>query len=191
MNTLEDLLYYFPRRYDDYSQLKPINRLEFGEEITVLGTIQSIFTRPIRGGKMQMTEAVISDGTGSLRVTWFNQPWLASRYPPGTQVVLAGKIDQYLGRLTMTNPEIGAGRTRTPAHQPHRPGLPADRRSDPEKPAPHDAPDHQVLGAARHRLPARTRAQRGQAGRPCHRADQHPLPRIAGYAGCRPLAAGL
>ncbi len=61
---------------------------------------------------MQMTEAVIRDGTGFLRVTWFNQPWLASRFPQGTQVVLSGKIDQYLGRLIMTNPEMGAGRDR-------------------------------------------------------------------------------
>ncbi len=106
LNTLENLLYYFPRRYDDYSQLKPINRLEFGEETTVLGTVQSIFSRPIRGGKLQMTEAVIGDGTSFLRVNWFNQPWLAGKYPTGAQVVLAGKIDQYLGRLTMTNPDI-------------------------------------------------------------------------------------
>jgi ATP-dependent DNA helicase RecG len=106
LNTLEDLLFYFPRRYDDYSQLKPINRLEYGEETTVLGTIQSVFTRPIRGGKLQLTEAVVGDGTGSLRVTWFNQPWLSGRFTAGTQVVLAGKVEQYLGRPTMSNPEI-------------------------------------------------------------------------------------
>lgn len=104
--TLEDMLYLFPRRYDDYSQLKSINRLEYGEETTILGTIQSIITRPIRGGRLQMTEAVISDGTSFLRVSWFNQPWLTSRYAPGTQVVLSGKVEQYLGRLVMTNPEI-------------------------------------------------------------------------------------
>ncbi len=106
LNTLEDLLYYFPRRYDDYSQLKPINRLTFGEVTTLLGTIQSIFSRPIRGGKMQMTEAVVTDGTGFLRVNWFNKPWLARNFSAGTQVVLSGKIDQYMGRLNMTNPEI-------------------------------------------------------------------------------------
>lgn len=106
LKTLEDLLYYFPRRYDDYSQLKPINRLTFGEVTTVLGTVQSIHTRPIRGGKMQMTEAVISDGTAALRVNWFNQPWLAGKISAGTQVVLAGRVDQYMGRLTMTNPEM-------------------------------------------------------------------------------------
>lgn len=106
LNTLEDLLFYFPRRYDDYSQLKPINRLEYGEETTVLGTVQNMFSRPVRGGKMQLTEAVVGDGTGFLRVTWFNQPWLSGRYTAGTQVVLAGKVEQYLGRPTMSNPEI-------------------------------------------------------------------------------------
>lgn len=106
LNTIEDLLVYFPRRYDDYSQLKPINRLAYGEEATVLGTIHSIFTRPVRGGKIQLTEAVISDGTASMRVSWFNQPWLANKFTSGMQVVLAGKVDQHLGRITMNSPEI-------------------------------------------------------------------------------------
>lgn len=105
LNTLEDLLYYFPRRYDDYSQLKPINRLTLGEETTLLGTIQNINARTIRGGR-QITEAVVSDGTGFLRINWFNNGWLAAKFPIGTQVVLSGKIDQYMGRLTMTNPEV-------------------------------------------------------------------------------------
>lgn len=105
LNTLEDLLYYFPRRYDDYSQLKPINRIQYGEELTVIATVQSATNRPFRGGQGQMTEIVVSDGTGFLRLTFFNQPWLANRMPRGTQLVLSGKVDQYLGRLVMTNPD--------------------------------------------------------------------------------------
>jgi ATP-dependent DNA helicase RecG len=103
--TLEDLLYYFPRRYDDYSQLKPINHLAYGEELTVIATVKSASTRAYKGGQSQMTEVVVSDGTGFLRVTWFNQPWISNRLIPGTQLVLSGKIDQYLGRLVMTNPD--------------------------------------------------------------------------------------
>ena len=68
LRTLEDLLYYFPRRYDDYSQLKTINHLQFGEELTIIGSIQSIANRPVRGGQLQITEALITDGTGFLRV---------------------------------------------------------------------------------------------------------------------------
>ena len=104
LHTLRDMLYYFPRRYIDYTQLKPINRLWYGEEVTIIGTVQSMNSRPFRGGQSQMAEAVISDGTGALRVTWFN-PWLAKRLRAGSHISLSGKIDQYLGRLVMVNPE--------------------------------------------------------------------------------------
>ncbi|NPV86018.1 MAG: ATP-dependent DNA helicase RecG [Anaerolineae bacterium] len=105
--TLGDLLYYFPRRYDDYSQLKTINRLQYGEELTVIGTIQNISTRQIsiRGKPAQITEAVLYDGTGFLRINWFNQPWIETRLPPKTQVSLSGKVEAYLGRLSMSNPD--------------------------------------------------------------------------------------
>ncbi len=106
LETLEDMLYFFPRRYDDYSQLKPINRLEYGEQVTVIGTVQSVTNRKIRNGRVNITEGIVSDGTGDLRMTWFNQPWIAKKLRSGVQVVLSGKIDQYLGRIMMNSPEI-------------------------------------------------------------------------------------
>jgi ATP-dependent DNA helicase RecG len=105
LETLEDLLWYLPRRYDDYSQLKTIHRLWYGEDVTVIGTVESIDVRPVRSGQMKLIEAVVSDGTGSLRVTWFNQPWIVGQLPPGRAVALSGRVDQYLGRLTMNSPE--------------------------------------------------------------------------------------
>jgi ATP-dependent DNA helicase RecG len=105
MYCLSDMLYNFPRRYDDYSQLKPIRRLVYGEDVTVIGTIESISERPMRGGRLHITEAIVTDGTGALRVTWFNQSHYAKRLNQDAQVVLSGKIDQYLGRLVMNNPE--------------------------------------------------------------------------------------
>ncbi len=105
LHTLGDLLYHFPRRYDDYTQLKPINRLWYGEEVTVIGTVEKVSTRRIHGRKLQIVEALITDGSGTLRVTWFNQPWIAKRLRRGTLVVTSGKVEQYLGRLIMTNPE--------------------------------------------------------------------------------------
>lgn len=104
IHTLGDMLYYLPRRYDDYSALKPIHQVFYGEEVTVIATVIDINTRTSKSGK-KITEAVISDGSGSLRVTWFNQPWRASQLRKGTQVVLAGKVDQYMGRLVMNSPE--------------------------------------------------------------------------------------
>ncbi len=106
LRTLEDMLYFFPRRYDDYSQLKTINRLEYGEQVTVIGTVKSANTRNVRNGRLKITESVISDGTGNLKATWFNQPWMAKKLRPGIQVVLSGKTDQYLGRISMNNPEV-------------------------------------------------------------------------------------
>jgi len=105
LHTLGDMLYYFPRRYDDYSQLKPIHRLSYGDEVTVVGTVQMVNTRPVRGGASSITEAVINDGTGGLRLTWFNQPWMANRLKVGEAISVSGKVEQYLGRLVMNNPD--------------------------------------------------------------------------------------
>jgi ATP-dependent DNA helicase RecG len=103
--TLGDMLYYFPRRYDDYSQLKPIKELFYSEQVTVIGTIQSVHSRPIRSGKASIVEVIIGDGTGALRLSYFNQPWLANRFKKGDAISVSGKIDQYLGRLVMNSPD--------------------------------------------------------------------------------------
>ncbi|MDP1545869.1 MAG: ATP-dependent DNA helicase RecG [Anaerolineales bacterium] len=105
MKTLGDMLYNFPRRYEDYSLLKPIQSLMYGDIVTVLGTIQSIHNRPIRGGKSSLIEVIISDGTGALRVSFFNQPWLMNRFKQGEAISVSGKIDQYLGRIVMNSPD--------------------------------------------------------------------------------------
>ncbi|HKF95861.1 MAG TPA: OB-fold nucleic acid binding domain-containing protein, partial [Gammaproteobacteria bacterium] len=105
LHTLGDMLYFYPRRYDDYSQLKPIKNLMYGEIVTVIGTVQTVHTRPIRGGKASIVETIISDGTGGLRLSFFNQPWMANRHKPGDAISVSGKIDQYLGRLVMNNPD--------------------------------------------------------------------------------------
>jgi ATP-dependent DNA helicase RecG len=105
LHTLGDLLFYYPRRYDDYSALKTINRLWFGEEVTIIATVDDIRLRPIRGGRMKLVETVVSDGTGALRVNWFNQPWILQSLQPGKAVVLSGRVDQYLGKLVLNSPE--------------------------------------------------------------------------------------
>lgn len=104
LKTLGDLLYHFPRRYDDYSKLKPINRLEYGDELTIIAGVQSSSTRQVKGSA-QITEVIVSDGSGFLRLRWFNQPWIANRVRQGDQMVISGKVDMYLGRLMMVNPE--------------------------------------------------------------------------------------
>ena len=101
--TIWDLLYVFPRRYDDYTLMKPINRLQYGETVTVIGTIWEVRARQARNHKL--VQAVISDGTAKIQATWFNQPWLTGKLKTGMQVVLSGNVDQYLGRPIFQNPE--------------------------------------------------------------------------------------
>ena len=105
MQTLGDMLYNYPRRYEDYSLLKPIQALMFNDVVTVLGSVQSVTNRPIRGGKQNIIELIISDGTGSLRISFFNQPWLLNRFKKDDMISVSGKIDQYLGRLVMNSPD--------------------------------------------------------------------------------------
>lgn len=103
--SMRDMLYNFPRRYDDYSKLTPINRLRYGDEVTIIATVEHVSTRTIRYGPAKLVEALISDGSATMRISWFNQPWLAKRLRSGVQYAFAGKVEQYLGRLVMNNPE--------------------------------------------------------------------------------------
>ncbi len=98
------MLYFFPRRHDDYSQLKPINRLEYGEEVTIIAQVWDAGARRTRGGG-NLFKATLSDGTGFIEATWFNQPYLADKIKRGQQIVLSGKVDEYLGRLCFNSPE--------------------------------------------------------------------------------------
>ena len=105
LQTLGDLLYFYPRRYDDYSQLKPIHKLWYGDVVTVVGTIQSVIARTVGPHNRSIVEVIIHDGTGALRLIWFNQPWLENRFRKDDTISVSGKIDQYLGRLQMSGPD--------------------------------------------------------------------------------------
>jgi len=105
ITSLINLLYYFPRRYIDFSNLKPINRLRLGDEVTIVGIIQEVNQRSVRGGNLKITEVLISDGSGTLRISYFNQPYRAESLHQGDQMIFSGKVEQYLGRLVMNSPE--------------------------------------------------------------------------------------
>jgi len=105
IENLRDILYYYPHRYNDYSLCKPINRLEYGDILTVIATVQKVSIRPTQRGQREIVEAIVSDGSGDLKVVWFNQTWQAKKLHTGMQISLSGKIDKYLGRLIMSHPE--------------------------------------------------------------------------------------
>ncbi len=105
VQTVRDLLFFFPRRYDDYSRMKPINQLKPDEEVTVIGLIERVHVAPMkRGGKR--IEAFLNDSSAALRLNWFNQPWMEYQLHEGESVVVSGRTEQYLGRLIINNPEM-------------------------------------------------------------------------------------
>jgi ATP-dependent DNA helicase RecG len=103
VRTIRDMLYFFPRRYEDYSQLSPINRLEFGEEVTIIAKVWDIGSRRTRRGDA-LVKATLSDGSGFVEATWFNQPYLVDRIKRGQQIVVSGKVSRYLGHLCFNSP---------------------------------------------------------------------------------------
>lgn len=106
INSIKDLLHHYPRLYRDLSALKTIDQLNYGDEISIIGSIFSTEMRLSKNRRMKMVEASVGDGTGFIHVTWFNQPWLAKSLPKGKQVILSGKVDRFMGRITMTNPDV-------------------------------------------------------------------------------------
>lgn len=102
--TIRDLLYFFPRRYNDFSSLKRIHELNYGQTETVIGRVIEVQTRRSRQGRPMVT-ATIADETGAIQATWFNQPYLVRNLPRGRPIVISGRVDQFLGRLSFNAPE--------------------------------------------------------------------------------------
>ncbi|HDQ34997.1 MAG TPA: ATP-dependent DNA helicase RecG, partial [Chloroflexi bacterium] len=103
VRTVRELLYCYPRRYEDYSQLKTIDQLRYGETVSVVVTVWEAGLRQTRSGQY-LFQALLSDHTGTLHATWFNQRYLEGRIKPGMQIVVSGKVDQYLGNLQLNSP---------------------------------------------------------------------------------------
>src|SRR3989339_187719 len=74
VNTVRDLLYYFPFRYEDYRAMMPIAQLQHGQAVTICGQIELIANKRSLRSRKIVTEALVSDKSGSVRVVWFNQP---------------------------------------------------------------------------------------------------------------------
>jgi ATP-dependent DNA helicase RecG len=112
IETVLDLLTHYPRRYVDRTNEARIADLQPGEEGLVLGTVKRATSRRARTGKV-MAEVDITDGTGFLRVTFFNQGWRAKQLTEGTQAAFFGKLDLYRGKRQMTNPVVDLIGSRT------------------------------------------------------------------------------
>jgi ATP-dependent DNA helicase RecG len=109
LETVEDLVHYFPFRYEDRSNLKTIGQLAPGELATVIAEVKSSKVSGFRRRNLGLFEAEFTDSSRAIILgKWFHGAYLADRLTPGTRVALFGKIelDSYRGELLMMHPEL-------------------------------------------------------------------------------------
>ncbi len=107
VHTIEELLYYFPRRYEDRTNFVKISQLKEGQIYTIKAQVLAGGQRNSwRRRAFSITEAAVEDNTGKLSCIWFNQPYLKEYLKVGTFLILYGKVERYNGKLQMSNPEF-------------------------------------------------------------------------------------
>lgn len=104
LKTVADLIDYYPRRYDDYSEVTPIAKLHPGA-VTIEAVIKQATGRYVRRG-MHITEAVASDNTSSVRLLWFNQPYRAAAFKPDQKYFISGVFELSHQRFQIMNPSV-------------------------------------------------------------------------------------
>jgi len=104
IKTVQDLLFHFPRRYEDFSNLIPISKIKINEICTVYGKILEIKTNRTWKRRMFLTQAIIEDETGAIKVTWFNQPYLTKVLKKEDNVFLSGKAIISKNGIYLSNP---------------------------------------------------------------------------------------
>ena len=103
--TIENLLYHFPFRYDDFSKVKLVKNLEEGDRVTVkgiLGPIENIYTR----NRKRLTKGKLLDHTGEVEIIWFNQHYLKKSLKTGKSYKISGKVGTFNNKLCFVAPEI-------------------------------------------------------------------------------------
>ncbi|HLB66163.1 MAG TPA: ATP-dependent DNA helicase RecG [Candidatus Saccharimonadales bacterium] len=104
VKTVGELINYYPRRYNDFSNVLQIAEIRPGE-VSVKAQIKQVRGRYVRRG-MHITEAVASDKSGSVRLVWFNQPYRANAIKPNTDYFISGQFELSYRRLSIMNPSM-------------------------------------------------------------------------------------
>jgi ATP-dependent DNA helicase RecG len=103
--TVGDLLQHYPRRYASRGELTSIAGVPLGEQVTLVAEVVSAKQRPMRHKRGSVLEVVISDGTGLVTLTFFNQAWRQKDLVPGARGMFAGKVGAYRGERQLTHPD--------------------------------------------------------------------------------------
>ena len=104
--TVADLLRHYPRRYAQRGELTDLATLAEDQEVTVLAEVRSVTSRPMRGRRGTILEARVTDGTGDLILTFFNQAWRGKQLRPGRRGLFAGKVGTYRGQRQLAHPDF-------------------------------------------------------------------------------------
>ena len=103
--TVADLLQHYPRRYSSRGELTPITNLPVGESVSIVAEVVDARERRTKGRVSHILEVRITDGSGFLSLTFFNQAWRQKNLLPGTRGLFAGKIGEYQGKLQLAHPD--------------------------------------------------------------------------------------
>ena len=106
IDTVGELLYHLPARYEDISEVQSVGGLVKGQDAIVYGQLSGLKTRKAWKSKMPIAEGYVEDGSAKIQVMWFNQPYLAKMYSNGMYVKLAGKVAGTDAKPYLSNPEV-------------------------------------------------------------------------------------
>ncbi|HUX36144.1 MAG TPA: ATP-dependent DNA helicase RecG [Candidatus Paceibacterota bacterium] len=109
--TIKDLLWHFPSRYEDFSEVVSIANLEPGQQVTVQGIVEDIKMRRSFRRRLVVTEALIRDDSGTIKAVWFNQPYLVNTLRPGRSANFSGKVSVGDNEIYLSHPayELSSG----------------------------------------------------------------------------------
>ena len=102
---VDDFLIHYPRRYATRGELTSIAGIPPGETATFVGEVKSVSSRSMRNKRGSVVEAVVSDGTGLVTLTFFNQAWRAKNLVAGARGIFAGKVGIYRGERQLAHPD--------------------------------------------------------------------------------------
>ena len=106
VQTIEDLLYLFPRRYENRGEAAPLGLLQAGSYSSAVATVLAIERKPTRRRNLSLVTALLSDGSSLVQAIWFNRKGLEKILPPGSKASFYGKVERRGGFLQFTNPEF-------------------------------------------------------------------------------------
>lgn len=105
IDSIGGLLGHFPRRYAERGELTALDALPLDEAVTIVAEVVRVNNRPMNGRKGSLLEVVITDGTGTLSLTFFNQAWRANALRRGVRGIFAGKVGEFRGQRQLTHPD--------------------------------------------------------------------------------------